>query len=501
MAQVARTASFPAPIGGLNARDPLAGMPATDAVILENWFPTPTNVVIRKGWVEWCTGFANPVETLMSYAPTTGAYQLFAASGTSFYDVTTQGVVGAAVVTGLGNAQWQYTNIVTPGGSFLWCVNGVDGPRMYNGSAWSVPAVTGVTLTSLANVCVFGNRLFMVEKNTLKVWYLAVQSIAGAATAFDLSTIFSLGGYLMAMGTWSVDAGNGMNDLAVFVSSEGQVAIYQGVDPASWTKQGVYNVGRPIGRKCLSKFAGDCLLLCEDGLLPLSKALQSSTIDRSVAITNKIQNEIANNITLYSSNYGWQTQLYSDANQLYLNVPVTGNYSNFQFVQNTITGAWTTFTGMNARCWETTGTNLWFGNANAVCKAWFGQFDNTAQIQADALPAYQDFKYRAANKYFTMVRPALVADGTPSILFGLDLDFLNTEAAGALSYIPTPGAMIWGTMVWGSMIWGGSLRQISSWQTVGGVGYYGAIRLTIQANGSQVQWNATDYVYQTGGVL
>jgi len=500
MTQVARTASFPAPIGGLNARDPLAGMPATDAVILENWWPTPSNVQIRKGWINWSTGYANPVETLMTYAPTTGAYKIFAAAGGSFFDATTQGAVGAAVVTGLSNAQWQFTNIVTPGGSFLWCVNGVDNPQMYNGTTWSVPAVTGVTVTNLVNVCVFGNRLFMVEKNTLKVWYLPVQSISGAATAFDLATIFSHGGYLMAMGTWSVDAGNGMNDMAVFVSSEGQVAVYQGTDPASWTKQGVYDVGRPIGRKCLIKYAGDCLLLTEDGILPLSKALQSSTIDRSVSITDKIQDAISAATSSYQNNYGWQMQLYPDGSQLWLNVP-KDNFNNYQFVQNTISGAWTVFTGMNARCWEVAGQSIYFGSGNFVAKAWTGQFDLTAQIQADALPAYQDFKYRAANKYFTMVRPALVTDGNPSILFGLDLDFLNTEASGSFSFIPLPGAMIWGTMVWGSMVWGGSLRQISSWQTVGGVGYYAAIRLTAQANGSQLQWNATDYVYQPGGVL
>lgn len=498
--QTARTASFPAPIGGLNARDPLAAMAPTDAVILENWWPMPSNVQVRKGFINWSTGYANPVETLMRYSPTTGAYKLFAASGTSFFDATTSGAVGAAVVTGLANAQWQYTNIITPGGSFLVGVNGVDNPQMYNGTAWSVPAITGVTVTNLVNLCVFGNRLFFVEKNTMKVWYLAVQSIAGAATSFDLSTIFTRGGYLMAMGAWSIDAGNGMNDLAVFVSSEGEVAVYQGVDPASWTKQGMYYVGRPVGRKCLIKYAGDCLLLCEDGILPLSKALQSSTIDRTVAITDKIQDAISAQITTYGTNYGWQMTVFPDASQLWLNVP-TGNFNNFQFVQNTISGAWTTFTGMNARCWEITGKQIFFGTGNAVCQAWVGQFDIAAQIQADALPAYQDFQVSAQNKYFTMVRPSIQADGNPSILFGLDLDFLDSPASGALSYIPPSTGMVWGSMVWGSMVWGGSLQQISSWQTVGGVGYYGSIRLTIQANGSQVQWNSTDYVYQVGGVL
>lgn len=271
MRQVARTASFPAPIGGLNARDSLADMKPTDAVILENWWPKPNSVEIRKGYTNWVTGFPAVPESLFKYAPTSGAYKLFAAAGTSFYDVTAAGPLGAAAVTGLANARWQYTNIATPGGSFLWCVNGIDPAQQYDGTAWTVPAVTGVSTSNIAAVNVFGNRLFLVEKLSLKVWYLAVQSIAGAATAFDLSTIFARGGYLMAMGTWSVDAGSGLDDLAVFVSSEGEAAVYKGVDPASWVKVGVFYLGRPIGRRCFVKFGGDMLLLCEQGISPSAR--------------------------------------------------------------------------------------------------------------------------------------------------------------------------------------------------------------------------------------
>ena len=46
----AKTASVPAPIGGWNARDSLANMSPTDAVQLVNWFPTPTDVTMRKGY-------------------------------------------------------------------------------------------------------------------------------------------------------------------------------------------------------------------------------------------------------------------------------------------------------------------------------------------------------------------------------------------------------------------------------------------------------------------
>ena len=46
----AKTASVPSPIGGWNARDSLANMSPTDAVQLVNWFPTPTDVTMRKGY-------------------------------------------------------------------------------------------------------------------------------------------------------------------------------------------------------------------------------------------------------------------------------------------------------------------------------------------------------------------------------------------------------------------------------------------------------------------
>lgn len=506
MAAPGRTASFPAPVGGLNSRDSLANMAQTDAVVMENWFPNPTSVDVRKGWQAWSTGYANPVQTLFRYAPTTGAYKLFAASGTSFFDATLTGVVGAAVKTGLTNAQWCYTNIVTPGGSFLWAVNGVDNAQLYNGTVWADASITGVASNLIAQVNVFGNRLFLVEKNTLNLWYLAVQSIAGAATKFDLSTIFPRGGFLMAMSTWSIDAGAGLQDLAVFASSEGEIVIYQGVDPASWTKQGVYYIGRPIGRKCMIRMGGDVIYLCEQGIYPLSRALLSATVDRTVALTDKIQSTISQVVNSFQLNYGWQMSLYPEQNQIWLNVPKTVTPpTSDQYVMNTITGSWTQFTNMDSACWEVVGPDIYFGGATAVYHAWTGQLDGTGQIQADALQAYSNFRTQALQKYFTMVRPSITADGVPSILFGLNLDFLNQPATGALSFNPPTSGMVWGSMVWGppsvSMTWGGGLNQISRWQTVGGIARYAGLRLTVQANSSQVSWNETSWLYQSGGVL
>jgi hypothetical protein len=43
------------------------------------------------------------------------------------------------------------------------------------------------------------------------------------------------------------------DDYAAFITSEGQVAVYSGADPASsttWSLVGVFDIGAPIGRRC-----------------------------------------------------------------------------------------------------------------------------------------------------------------------------------------------------------------------------------------------------------
>lgn len=505
----AMTTSLPAPVGGLNARDSIALMNPKDAVILENWFPYANYVGLRKGYVNWSTGYAATVQSLMRYTDTNGASKLFAASGTSFFDATSQGAVGAAVVTALTNAQWQHTNIVTPGGSYLYCFNGVDKPRLYTGAAWvavdaaSVPAITGVTTTLLVHCNVFKNRLFMVEKNSLSVWYLPVQSVGGAAAELDLSTIFQSGGYLMAMATWTIDAGAGMDDHAVFITSEGEVAVYRGTDPsasATWALVGVFKLGRPVGRKCFAKFGGDLLVLCSDGLFPLARGLLSSSINRQAAVTDKIQTAMSDAINSYSSLYGWTVTVYPEGDFILVNVPA-GNGMNFQFVQNTITQAWCVFTGWNASSWETSEDDIYFGDGTGVRKAWQGNLDGAGVIVGDVLPAFAEFGSSAQNKYFTIVRPYLATNGSPSILYGLNVDYFAEDVTGTLTYTALNPTMTWGSMVWGSMIWGGSLSNITAPHTVGSIGHAASLRLKAQGNGATIQWAATDYVYQRGGFL
>lgn len=499
--------SLPAPVGGWNARDSVAEMPPVDCVFLTNWFPSTSDLLLRYGYSEHATGLPDQVETLANYAG--GATnELYAWSDTDVYDVTAPGAVGVAVVTGLTNARWQYINVATAGGNFLMAVNGSDLLLNYDGTTWvsvngvSAHAITGVTTSTLNNIVLFKKRVWFTQNDSLNVWYLPTDAIAGAATAFPLQGIAYLGGYVVAMGTWTIDAGAGVDDLMVFVTNKGQVIVYKGTDPASaatWALVGVWDVGAPIGKRCLFKYSGDLLYVCEDGILPLSSALQSSRVNPKVALTNKIQAATSQAISLYGSTFGWQLIYYPNQNMLLLNVPVSVGLQQ-QFVMNTITKAWCNFSGWAANCWELFNDQPYFGADGIVALAWDTLADNGENINGSASQAFNYCGARGQQKRWTLARPFIKANGPPAVQVSLDVDFEQQM----LAPISTAGGLptsAWDSATWDVSVWGGGLSIYRSWQGVTGLGFAASIRMQAASAGIETRWLGTDLVMGKGGVL
>ena len=106
-------------------------------------------------------------------------------------------------------------------------------PRHFNGTSWATPSISGVTGSTIVNVTAHKTRLFFVLINSLKFGYLPVASVAGTVATFDLASIAQKGGSLQAIGTWTRDGGDGSDDLAVFLTSEGEAIVYAGTNPGS----------------------------------------------------------------------------------------------------------------------------------------------------------------------------------------------------------------------------------------------------------------------------
>lgn len=500
--QVSGVTSIPAPIGGLNSRDSLAAMAPTDAVVLDNFFPATTEVVLRKGVQNHATAITGQVETLMVYSST--VEKMFAIANGKVYDVSTAGDVGAAVVTGLTNSRWQYCNLATPAGQFLSMANGIDGPRLYDGSSWTTPTITGVTSTKLNTPIVFKNRQFFIEKDSLKTWYLPVLSIAGPAFAIDMSSVAKLGGYIVAHETWTIDAGTGVDDYYVAVTNHGEIIVYQGTDPSNastWALKGVWRLGAPVGDRCIFKFAGDILLICQDGLMPLGAALQSSRVNPRVALTDKIQWTISEDVTNYGGNFGWQVFYYPSENQLWLNVPQSVGSGQYQYAMNTISRSWGKYLQIEANCFQLFNEKAYFGGNGVVCEAWAGNSDNGKNISGKALQAFSSYGAPGQLKRFTMTRPIIRASGIPAIKGGMNLDFNLNVPVSPLTFSPVTYG-VWDSAIWDKNIWGDTSYSIyQDWQGVIGVGYYGAPQVYAATNGIDVRWVSTDVVFEQGQII
>lgn len=505
--QVSKTASVPAPSGGLNARDALADMPPEDAVIMENWFPTPTSVNLRSGSKTWSTGLPAWVETLAHYSSPT-AKKMFAASGTAIYDVTLTGAVGAAVVTGLTNARLQFVNIGTTGGNFLVMVNGADKLQGYDGAAWWIDGdgahdITGFDTKKATQINLFKNRLWFVEGSSMRVWYLGVQAIAGAAASINLATIFSLGGSIVAMANWTIDNISGIDDYAVFITSEGEFAVYKGTDPTSsttWALVGVFHVGRPVGGRPFLKVGSDVLIIGADGVYPLSKALMGDRSQTNESISYKIVNLVNNDVQAYKANFGWQLLLYPIGQKLIVNVPQVENNTAYQYVMNTVNQSWCKFTGWNAACFEIYNDGLFYGGNGVVVQADTGTDDNGSAINGDVQQAFSYFKEHGRIKRFTMARPIFLASGKIKAAMTLNMDF-NSNIPTSTPSFSGGGGSPWDTSPWDTTPWGGVSTIIREWQTVNGVGYAGALRMKVSVSGFSAQWQSTDFVFEAGAVL
>jgi len=659
----AQTASIPSPIGGWNARDSLAAMAPTDAVQLVNWFPTPTDVTMRRGYIAGSilttsTGVQTissitfvgtvatlttatahglstgvyvsitgttpaaysgvfkitvtstttftyqmlttpagnasvvgtyknqaftPVNTLMNYTETV-SYKLFAAAGDTIYESKQNPAL--PVFTGITSDKLQSVNITNAAGKFLVACNGVDPVMIYDGTRWffvattttaaaisaitrtspsatatfttatahglvtgnrvtisgaseatfngtfvitvtgantftytstgtstatsitgsyTVIGITGVNSNTFVNVNLFKNRLYFTQKDTLACWYLDPDAIGGPASPLYFGGIARNSGYLQAMGTWTLDAGQGADDYAVFVTSMGEAIVYNGTDPDNadtWQLKGVWQLGQTFTRRCFFKWAGDLLLLTQDGLVPLASALQSSRLDPRINLTDKIYYAVSQAATTYFANFGWQINFFASENMLILNIPITNGTE--QYVMHSITKSWGRFTGIEAHCWEVSGdADIHFGGNGIIGDFYHIDSDDGNNITAAAQQAYSYFDSPGQLKRFTMVRPTLQSSGgVPNVFCGLSTDFDTEINLGQVSFNPeASNEAIWDSSKWDNATWAGGLTTTKIWQGVTGIGFTGSINLNVAARNIELHWVSTDYIMERGGVI
>lgn len=479
------------PVGGLNAVSSIMQMPPADAVVMENWIPYPDKVTTRNGCADHATGFANPVKRLWVYAAANGGESLWATTDAGIYNATAAGAIGAAAVALTDGRTVSVVFSTGAGNNYMFVVNGVDTLKMYDGAAWTAPGMGAFVTSTISYVEAYRQRLFFVVRNSLDIAYLAANAIpAGVApTVYTFSSIFRRGGYIVAIGTWTIDGGNGPDDQFVIVTNMGEVAVFTGNDPATWTLKGVYFIGRPLGRMPLFKYGGDLLFLCEAGLFPLSKALLTASIDRTQAVTDKIRQLFANAATSFFSEDGWQIIAQPEIPLLIVNIP--GTSMKLQFCMHAITGSWTIFSGWEANCFARMGSVLYFGMSNKVA-AVGGASDFGANITATLLTSYSTAGY-PRKKHIKLIRPYFEANGNFSFVMGVAQDFVINPYTTTVTPGGVSSAALWGTGVWGTSFWSASSITTNDWRVVPDIySTWKALYLQVVSNAVTVSYLGAD---------
>lgn len=495
----ARVHNISSPIGGWNARDSLDRMPETDAVVLDNWFPDEGEVRLRPGYTEHATGLGDDVELLAEYHA--GATRKFlAAANGSIWDVTSTGTA-SNLASGFSSNRWQWLNF----NGRMGLVNGTDTPQEFAGSALSTLSLTASavgTVASFIGLAAHQNRTYFWPDNSQDFYYSAVNALGGSLTRFPLSRVSQFGGNLLTMASWSRDGGDGLDDLAVFVMTSGDVIIYQGSNPGdadNWSLVGVFRIARPIAIRGAVDFGGDVVIATDQGYFPLSQAIRGRVSPNS-AISDKISGAVRSAARDYGGNYGWQAIYYPQAHWLIFNVPVTTNATYVQHVMNTVTGSWCRFTDMNARCWGLYNGDLYFGGDGVVYKADDGASDDGDDIEAIARPAHNYLGSRGRRKALSAIQPIVSTEGTLNFQINVGVDFREPSEEAPTRSILTTGAF-WDTAEWDTASWTGSLFVENEWRAIPGIGYVFGVRFAIRTNNIKVQWYSNNFMYKSAGII
>ncbi|MDK1493372.1 hypothetical protein QN219_25545 [Sinorhizobium sp. 7-81] len=467
--QTSQPVTFPAPKGGLVTTVDMAAQQPGSAAVLRNFLPTLTGCKIRGGsQKKGLAADGGDIKSAFKYKYGS-TEKLFMATDSAIYNMTSPAApptTTAADVSGMSGGDWcafQHTNAGT---SYLVCLNGANDRQLYNGTSWTTsPAITfsdSTTMSQLNYGWLFKNREFFLKNGTLDAYYLAVNAVGGAASVFPLGGVMKRGGSLLTGFSWSVESGDGLSDMCVFVSTEGEVAVYAGSDPSSasdFALKGVYQIGRPLGKNAWIRAGGDILVATSDGLTPISQVFQR---DRQALSLVSVSRPIEDNwrLAANATGGGWTLKQWPEQNLVFVAFPENTVVTDTTFVLNVLNGRWSTITNWLANCYDTLQGSLFFGSIDGY--VWQGDTGGTddsltfsAAYLSQASPAGQ-FGQRATA---TMAHMFFRAKTKPKVrLFARADDAKSVPTFNSVSEGDSTSSE-WDVGLWDVATWDGVSQQ------------------------------------------
>lgn len=431
--------------------------------------------------------------------------------GVSYNALTSDFVAGEIVTGSVSSASGTIYRVVpssaTTGVIWLRDVTGTfqdnealtstSGDAQVNGVPSTLaPGITfpnGLDSSDMSYVWVYKNRLWFAQNASMNAWYLdEPDALGGTAVIFPLAGVFGKGGSLLFGAVWSIDGNNGadLSEQNIFVSTEGEVAVYQGINPSEasdWSKVGLYQIGRPLGNKAHFRGGGDIAIATSVGLVPMSKAVSLDVTSLAVAtVSYKIADAWSEALTLRGLE-GWQCQIWPELKMAIVSPPnIIGGDLPVLFISNTETGAWTRYTGWEARCMTVFRGQLFFGSSSGkIYIANASGKDEQDSYTGVVVPLFEDLGAPGMVKVTevgrAIVRANTALKDTLDTLADFDLSVPSAPDASALAV-----GNLWDLGVWGQSVWSAGVPTVinQDWQSIGGLGY--AISLAYQVTSGSV---------------
>ena len=473
-------------IGGLNLSDPLDNMGAQYAIQMDNIIPEPDGDKVRSGHVKLTSGIFKKIIPV----PIAGAEKIITAKDETLYLYNpADWTASPTTKTGFSTDNWTSCSFVDGSGKqHIFLANGVDTPQDYtteDGLQDTGFTVTGLTLDSPLS---FKNKIYFVGGG-FDIYYGGTQAISGSLTKFSVGSFFKKGGSILTIQNWTQDAGQGMNDIFVIISTEGEVMLYQGSDPSEsdWNSLGVFNIPRPIGKNCCEMVGADIIIITENGYLPLSRVLSDLRANRT-AISSLINPIVRGR----NFNDSWEIHFYSKKGWLIINAPsLLSGYSHEQHVLNINTNGWCRFLGMDGQSWCVLFDKLYFCNSQGIFQADVGVTDNGNWITYQIQKAYNTFGTPDKKQLMRMV-PRFSSYAENTVYNRINADFKE----GTNRIIQTQDnfgySSYWDTSIWDVNFWSDEYTAYTTRASVTSrtgsfisVGYYGRTKdeLTFYSTG------------------
>ena len=505
-AQVAikvETITFPAPTRGLILNENESYMQPGAAVVMDNWKPTMKGAAIRGGCKLWATlPEATPVISAFQYASGIN-HQMFFANATKVYNVTTSTPV--VVKSGQLDGNYSTSQLANAAGDFLIALNDAgDFPLRYDGTTWttlSADQITGPAGTpvehgkNLVHVCKYRNRWFFIQLNSMNAWFLGLNAIGGALNMIPLSGAFTKGGKLLYCATWSIDAGDGIDDKIVFASDLGEIIVFTGSDPSSaanWRQEGRYDMSPPMGKNATLSIGGDLLVACVDGILPTSGAITKSRAELELAAITRQIKPLWREEVLEKREWDWTLCKWDEYGGIFVAVPGSPSGKQHCLVVNAATGAWARFTGWDATCFAKLRGDMFFGTQTGkIQQADRTGYDDGMPYTATMVGGWEVFQSPSQTITWKQARASFSARaGEPFVpQLGATTDYVIALPTPP-SASPDPGLLdVWDQGLWDQALWDAGtpskpVVRNTGWVSIGVTGFSHApvVQVTMAQN-------------------